>query len=958
MQWRINTIWVTVVASFWGLAADRLTAAQIDFDRDVRPILRKCIGCHGPDRPKADVSLAERATAIESGVIVPGDDACVLLERISSTDPDVRMPPDTPLSQSEQQVLRSWIDQGASWPDHWAYRELVQPLVPSPTTAAREWCRNAIDCFVADQLAMRQLAPSPPADPAALLRRVYYDLIGLPPTYAEIEEFRRDPSERRYLRIVDELLASPHYGERWARHWMDVVHFAETHGHDQDRPREHAWPYRDYLVRRFNDDVPFAQFVREQIAGDCLSPLDPLAITATGMLAAGPWDESSLRDIQEDSIDRQVAQYIDRDDIITTVMSTFASTTIHCARCHHHKFDAISQDEYYGLQAIFAGIDKANRLYDVDGLVAERRNRLQQRMSLLADWVAREDAELLATELQRQTAVWEQTRRARESQWRDVRWIAFSAGSGAELVREADNSLFANHDTAAIPDKDTYRLEFETDSNRVRGLRLMLLPDARLPMQGPGRAGNGNLHLNEIRVYQADTRTGRWQRRRAIVRVTSDYDQPGWDVTRAIDGNPNTAWGIYPQVGLVHQAVFELDDEDADDKLNDDETKPIRCRVELDQIHGGGHLIGRFAIGVTDAVGPYEVEAALPADIHATLHSNEPRTEDQQRRLNAYVERDRIEQALASLPEQRMVYCGTNQFAADGSFRPVSVPREVQVLQRGELAKPLRVARPVIVGSLTSAAVDLNQLRSENEGERRVAFAEWLASERNGIVWRSITNRIWHYHFGAPLVATMNDFGRGGESPTHPQLLDWLAAELRLRRGSLKELHRLIVTSATYRQAVAHRAAPAKVDAENRQLWRMNRRRLDAESFRDSLLKISGQLDERMGGPSDQQFNQSPGVHVTPVVDYDGFDLSNRANYRRSVYRFVFRTVPDPFMEALDCPDASQLSPQRGESITAVQTLATMNDKLVVHLCEQIAFRIEAGDAQRGTASTQSHVEA
>ncbi len=257
------------------------------FDDHVWPILRRCIGCHGPDRPKANLNLTERASVMDAGAIVPHDaSASSLIERVTSDDPEFRMPPDGGLTSSEVQVLRAWIDAGAVWPTHWSYRKLTKPNLPTGTAA--DWCENPIDRFVVARLAQVPLSPSPPADRRTLLRRVYYDLIGLPPNADELEQFAQDRRPEAYDRIVDQLLASPQYGERWAQHWMDVVHFAETHGHDQDRPREHAWPYRDYLIRRLNQDVPYAQFVREQIAGDVLYPVDPWAIVGTGLLAAGP----------------------------------------------------------------------------------------------------------------------------------------------------------------------------------------------------------------------------------------------------------------------------------------------------------------------------------------------------------------------------------------------------------------------------------------------------------------------------------------------------------------------------------------------------------------------------------------------------------------------------------------------------------------------------------------------
>jgi cytochrome c553 len=665
--------------------------AGVDFDRDVRPVLATCVQCHGPGKARGGLRLDGRngATAeLDSGnrAIVPGQpDAGELLRRVTTTDKRKRMPPrGEHLTAGQVDTLRRWIAAGATWPEHWAYRPLTRPEAPAVPTRFAGWARTPIDAFVLEKLAEHRLEPAPEADRRTLLRRVYFDLIGLPPTVAELNEARNDKSDDWYEKVVDRLLSSPHYGERWARHWMDVVHFAETHGHDQDRPREHAWPYRDYLIRAFNADKPYARFVQEQVAGDVLFPDDPWATVATGFLAAGPWDESSLRDIREDSIDREIGRYLDRDDIVTTVMATFVSTTVHCARCHDHKFDPVTQDDYYSLQAAFAGIEKANRPYELDPEVAAQR--------------------------------------------------------------------------------------------------------------------------------------------------------------------------------------------------------------------------------------------LLPID---------PR----------------------SLPPRQFVYCGTPVFKAEGSFRPTATPRPVYVLKRGDVRNRGALARPGTFACVPGLPSRFELADANNEGGRRAALARWLSDPKNGLAWRSIANRVWQYHFGRGLVETPSDFGKMGAAPTHPALLDWLAVTLQENGGSLKKLHRRIVTSAVYRQASNRRAevrehpgayAPrlADIDADNHYLWHMNRRRLDAEAIHDAALVFSGKLDPTMGGPSVRQFIQKPGIHVTPEIDYLNFDADNPANYRRSVYRFLFRTLPDPFMEALDCPEGSQLIPVRSASVTALQALALLNDKFMVRQAEHIAARL------------------
>jgi hypothetical protein len=658
-------------------------------------------------------------------------------------------PPMTPGTAPAQPISPAQSSLNA-W---WSLKPLVKPAIPAIRTAPdSSWVRTPIDRFILAKLEEKGLAPSPPADKRTLLRRVTFDLIGLPPTRAELDAFLADESSEAYDRVVDRLLASPHFGERWARHWMDVVHYAETHGHDQDRPRPNAWPYRDYLVRSFNDDKPYARFVQEQVAGDRLYPDEPDAIVALGMLATGPWDESSLRDIRDDTIDRQIGRYLDRDDIVSTVMSAFASTTVHCARCHDHKFDPITQKDYYAVQAVFAATDKADRLYDADPRTAARRRQLLQEKARLAGLRKPERLALLTSDVQARVAIWEK-------------------------------------------------------------------------------------HADSFKV--------KWS--------------------------------------PLDPASFPI-----------------------------GHIF------------------AVPA----YRRSNQQRAD-----LARYVLRQEIDHQLAALPAQRKVYAGTSDFQPDGSFKPARTPRPIHVLKRGDINKPGEEAQPGALACVNGLQACFQLSNPNDEGGRRVALARWLTDPNNVLLWRSIVNRVWHYHFGCGIVDTPNDLGRMGGQPSNPELLDWLAVTFRDSGGSLKQLHRLLVTSAVYRQSSQHQARLSEIDAENRYLWRMNRSRLDAESLRDAVLLAAGKLDRAMGGPSVKQFNMSPGIHVTPNVDYVNFDMDRPENYRRSVYRFVFRTLPDPFMQALDCVDSSQLTAVRSASVTPLQALAMLHNKFMIRMSEHLAER-------------------
>src|SRR5262249_34251370 len=453
-------------------------------------------------------------------------------------------------------------------------------------------------------LAEQKLTPAPPADRRALIRRVYVDLIGLPPTPAEVAAFLGDDSPRAFEKVVDRLLASPHHGERMARHWLDVAHFAESHGHDQDRPRPNAWPYRDYLIRSFNEDKPYARFVREQMAGDVLYPSDPLAITALGFLSAGPWDESSLMCIVDDTMDKKSAQVLDRDDMLVTAMTTFASSTVQCARCHDHKFDPISQADYYSLQAVFAGVDRAERPYDPDSKVNARRRQLLARKKQLESDAALE--KLHSADTMQQIAAWEKQISARANVWTTLPPTSFSSTNGTKAVVQPDGSLLCS---GPAPVKDTYLITARTQGRPVSALRLEVLNDPSLPKQGPGRQDNGNLHLSEFRVFLLPEHPGLPPIPLKIKRASADFNQEGWRIEHALDGKVETAWGIFPEVGKPHSAVFELEQPLSAER-------GVTLLFSLAQLHGGRHLIGRLRLSSASTASLASIRP-LPVDIAA-----------------------------------------------------------------------------------------------------------------------------------------------------------------------------------------------------------------------------------------------------------------------------------------------------------------------------------------------------
>ena len=811
----------------------------------------------------------------------------------------------------------------------WAIQPLTRPTIPESANFQPGWATHPIDRFIAAKHAEKDLRPSPPADRQTFIRRATFNLTGLPPTPAEVSAFVNDNSTGATQRLIDRLLTSPRYGERWARHWMDVAHYAETHGHDEDAIRENAWPYRDWLIESFNNDKPYARFVREQVAGDVLFPDDPAATRGIGFLATGPWDESSQMGISDGTIDKKIAQYLDRDDMIATVMSTFVSTTVHCARCHDHKFDPVPTEDYYALQAVFAGVDKIDRPFDNDARLAKRRALLLSRQRALGQGRVPEgmfseaDLAKLEADLKRS-----------QSNWAVLSSANVESSSGIEFEAKPDGSFLA---LGQAPAKDITTFTAKLPVAKATALQLDVLTDKSLPRNGPGRAENGNLHLTDIvvRVNGAPVK---------IAKAMASFNQDDWTIDRAIDTNPDSAWGIHPQQGQAHRALFVFETPLA-------AAKGDMIRIELHQNHGRQHLIGRPRLSLTHLSKPIFKESVSLQNIEILDIKPDKRTKEQNRALAFHFAKTVNERDLASLGEQQKVYAVASQFAALGNFKPAKQPRTVHVLHRGSIHSPGEEARPGALSCVNELDSRFSIDQPNAEEQRRAALANWLADDRNVLLWRSIVNRVWHYHFGRGIVGTPNAFGRMGDVPSHPELLDWLAYEFRAHGGSLKWLHRTIMTSSAYRQRSAHNADYAKRAADNRLLWRMNRRRLDAESYRDSVLQLAGNMDWRMGGPSDRQFNMSKGVHVTPTLDYIGFDPDATANHRRSVYRFVFRTVPDPLMQLMDCPDASQHAPKRESSVTALQALGMLNNRFLVRQSERLAKRL-----QREASTPESQV--
>jgi len=928
-----------------------LARAAVDFVRDVRPILEaKCLKCHGPEKQKGGYRLDASQVAFHGGEshapnIVPGQpERSPLLRFVAGAEPEMRMPPKgDPLSAVEQATLRAWIAEGAVWPaaadvvladplDWWAWRPLGAPAAPAEGAAA-------IDHFVRAKLAGHGLRPAPPASPAALVRRVTFDLTGLPPTPEETAAFVADPSPAAYERLVERLLASPRYGERWARHWLDVVHYGDTHGYDKDKPREHAWAYRDYVIRALNDDKPYARFVQEQVAGDALFPGTRDGVEALGFLAAGPWDFIGHAEVPETKVDGRLARHLDRDDMVANTLGTFTSLTVHCAQCHRHKFDPISQEDYYSLQAVFAALDRTDRpYYPDDATNARARELARRRAELEARLRALEAPAIVAAgpayaALTRKLDGISKLAAAKAgnptpdfgfhaqiaARADTVKWVQVDLGQRTALAEVVLAPCYDDYNNigAGFGFPVRFKVEVSDDPEFREGVQLVWRGhDQTFMMDFP----NPGLTPYVAKVEPEDGIAGRY------VRVT--------------------AVKLAPRRGDFILALAELEVRTAEGR-NVARGRPVQASDSIE-------APPRWRkVNLTDGLAPVrpssEEMASLRAERTALLQAAlSPAAAAEAAALRA--EFGQVAADQTSLPQPLRVYAGgihqgSGAFAGTGAQG--GRPRPIFVLARGQVTQPGREVGPGAVAAFTFAPGRFSLPAGADEGARRAALAGWLTHPDNPLVWRSIVNRVWQHHFGRGFVDTANDFGRNGSPPTHPELLDWLARDFRDHGGSLKRLHRQIVLSATYRQSSADVPAASQIDADNRWLWRQQRRKLEAEALRDAVLQASGKLDLAMGGPGWRDFVVERPEH-SPHYRYDLADPADPRTFRRAVYRFVVRSQTQPWMTSLDCADPSMRVDKRNESLSPAQALALLNNGFMLTQAGFLAERVARERAELG----------
>lgn len=915
------------------------------FSSKIEPILRThCYECHSHDETmEGGLALDSRSGWEQGGdsgvaVVAGKPDESLLIKKIRWIDDDHRMPPEEKLAAADIALLEQWVKRGAPDPrvlaapkpnplDWWSLKPLNQPTVPISGV-------HPIDAFVESKLKEKGLEPSPEADRRTLARRLYLDLHGMLPTPEEVDAFVNDPDPQAWEKLVDKLLDSPRYGERWARHWLDVIHYADSHGCEHDVKRPNAWRFRDYVIARFNADVPWERFIREQLAVDVFYPNQPELTPALGFISAGPLELSRA------STAPVTFDYLDRDDIVTQTMAAFASTTANCARCHTHKFDPITQEDYYSLQAVFAGVGKGDIEYDTSPEVMQQRQEME---ALLSAATAKDASVLLQPKytpiVDQWIGRWEESQSI-PVEWKPLEADVFLAAGGATLTKQDDKSIFVD---GTLADQEQYTVTSAIDLKRVTAVRLDVLKDERHPQGGPGRADNGNLHLSEVEM-QWFANGAATPVKLKIFRTSADFDQAGWTSAQAIDGDLKSGWAIHPRVGESHFIVFEFAEPIVADKGG-------KLAITLKQLYPPKHVIGRFRLSITDAEGASA--RILPEEVRQALKTpTEWRTEAEQASIAAIALQPYAQEVIARLPPKDVVY-GVSSLWSYAKQQAIPIdPKVVHLLRRGDIDKPGREVSPGALSAIKWLPARFDLADPKQESLRRAALADWLADHENPLTWRSIVNRVWHYHFGRGICDTPNDFGRMGGEPSHPEMLDWLAVWFRDEgQGSLKKLHRLILTSKTWKQASVLNPLPAlaaELDRDNRLLWRMNRVRLDADSIRDSTLRISGRLDLTMGGEGIEQFAKTKGPQATPVLDYAKFDWNSVPAARRSIYRVVWRGIPDPFMEALDFPDLGLLTPKRNFSVSALQSLTLYNNDFILHASAWIADR-----AKRETSENQ-----
>lgn len=920
-----------VVLAPTGAFAAAEQSASVDFNREVRPILAQyCFKCHGMDEQarKGALRLDVRENALgkgKSGVtaIVPGKpEASELIKRIHSGDKDEVMPPHSAkstLPETAKATLKAWISQGANYQPHWAY---VPPARANPPSSES----HPIDAFIRNKLRKEGLSPSPEADKVTLVRRTYLDLIGLPPTPEEADQFLTDTAPDAYERLVDSLLNSKHYGERWARRWLDLARYADTNGYEKDRPRS-IWPYRDWVVEALNADMPFDQFSIRQLAGDLLPDASPEDKVATG------FHRNSMLN-EEGGIDPLEYRFYSMVDRVGVTGTTWMGLTLHCAQCHTHKFDPILHTDYYSLMALL------NNTSEPTYYIPTSSTALSQKAH--ADKIAKLETDL--------PGLFPGGRDAMNAKFLD--WIAVESRKASHweapspehvetnlphLALQSDGYLLGSGD---ITKSDTYTLRFRAPLKNVRAVRFEVASHQSLPNNGPGlthyEGPLGGFFLSEIQAFQKSHRISfakasasndeeddrindAAQKPKAKPQENKPSAKKKNNASAAIDGEMSSGWQVLGGTSVYHTAVFEFEHPV-------DLTEGLELKMLFEK-HFACSL-GHFRVSFTTSDHP--TATGHPNDLEELLASGAARPESPKLLLRFLETASEMKEAVAPLLNARK-NPPRGQPTLVMEERSPSNPRQTRLHHRGEYLQSRDEVQPAVPAFLPQLPKDAPK--------NRLAFAQWLFSPQNPLTARVAVNRQWQAFFGRGLVASLEDLGYQSDPPTHPELLDWLATELVRQGWSMKKLHRLIVTSATYKQGSKIMPEHLQKDPKNLYLARGSRFRLDAEVIRDSSLRAAGLLSPKMGGPG--VYPPQPASITTEgtygKVDWKTSEGEDR--YRRSLYTFIKRTAPFAMASTFDAPTGEACLAKRDVSNSPLQALTLLNDAMFLEAAEALAKR-------------------
>lgn len=910
------------------LITGRTTADdRVRFNRDIRPILSdKCLLCHGPDanHRKADLRLDVEESATESAIVPGRPGESELLQRITTDDADLKMPPvksGKELTTAEVELLRRWIAQGAKFEAHWSF---IPPTRPSVPTIDSTSIRNPIDAFVLRRLHEEGIEPAEAADRYTLIRRATLDLTGLPPSVEDVRAFVADQSPDAFEKVIDRLLKSDRYGEHMARYWLDAARYADTNGYQYDLERE-QWVWRDWVIHAFNANMPFDQFTVEQIAGDLLPEATDQQRLATAFHRNHPIT------IEGGVIDEEYRTEYVVDRVVTT-STVWLGLTMTCSRCHDHKYDPISQKEFYQFFAFFNSVpEKGHNGFapkmKIDSPLRNAQSlRMREELAAAEEtfsrlWAGQGEA-LLKRELELIETV--------TGQWSVVVPEERKSLGGATLMVQPDQSILAS---GKNPATETYELTLKCDAP-VYAIRLEALTDPSFVNNSTGRGFNGNFVLSEFQVAVAGKDSNDFQNVK-IARAEADYSQQNYGIGKAIDGTiDKSGWAVDGNTKFENRtAVFTP-------------AKPISpesvrtIRIQMHHRYGGSHHIGRFRIALASQ--PVQV---VPVDIVAIVKTAAPKRSAQQtHQLREYLAGRfgdaELRAAIARVGSLRTRLASSSNVPATMVMAELPTARKTHVLFRGEYDKPRDEVSPGTPGVFPPMP--------EGVPRNRLGLAKWMVMPNHPLTARVAVNRFWERMFGTGLVKTTEDFGSQGEWPSHPELLDWLAVDFVESGWDVKRLLRTIALSDAYQRSSKLTAERLRRDPNNRLLGRGPRMRLDAEVIRDSALFAGGLLSDSLGGPSVfpyhpkglwQEINNRPGYSRTYQQD------SGEKLYRRSLYTFWKRTVPPPSMAAFDAPEREFCVVRRSRTNTPLQAFVLLHDPQFVEAARHLGARMQAAAA-------------